>query len=206
MYRMKIELTGEVLICWGSSTPKLFTSYIVCRVMFGDGYWLLLKCARVWQYAIKFCETSFSYSFLGILFNLISPSKHEKKISYIGGEMIWRDDQRDNCHRPWPYGLCSIKIWSLAKRWGFLKSWWFLSKTIIIRFSFPKVLVCCWTGKESAPSFLTIQKTDGSLLGPGSLVGSLYVRTAANESSIIGMCLLRGLHVGFDNYNAIYGL
>lgn len=115
MYRMKIELTREVLICWGSSTHKLFTSYIVCHVMFGDGCWLLLKCARVWQYAVKFCETSFPYSFLGILFNFISPSKHEKKMSYIGGEMIWRDDQRDNCHRPWPNGLSSIKIWSFSK-------------------------------------------------------------------------------------------
>jgi hypothetical protein len=183
---------------------------MLCLAMVVDYYSSVLAYDNTPLSFANFVSLQFPWNFIQLYF----PFKAWKKMSCIGGEMIWRDEQRDNCHWPWPNGLCSIKIWSLAKRWGFLKSWWFLSKTIIIRFSFPKVLVCCWTGKESAPyagsnyvpSVLTIQKTDGSLLGPGSLVGSLYVRTAANESSIIGMCLLRGLHVGFDNYNTIYGL
>lgn len=39
--------------------------------MFGDAYWLLLKCAYV--------DDNTPLSFVKLHFNFISPSKHEKK-------------------------------------------------------------------------------------------------------------------------------
>jgi hypothetical protein len=87
MYRMKIQLTREVLICWGS-THKVFNLYIYIYIACLVWGWLLIlaECARTWQYTLSLGNFHFPNA-LEFYLTILPLLGHEKK-SYLGGEIV----------------------------------------------------------------------------------------------------------------------